>query len=98
MNLTGKQKSFLRSKAQVLKPVFQIGKEGFSKTFQDSITNYLLKNELLKFSILDTCSLTKEAIIKLLVDNDFEVVQSIGKTLVIFKENPNLEKGIELPR
>jgi RNA-binding protein len=97
MNLTGKQKSFLRSKGQVLKPVFQLGKEGFTLTFKNSIQSYLAKYELLKISVLDNCSLTSSEIVALLEGEAIEVVQTIGKTLLLYKENPKLEKRIELP-
>lgn len=97
MKLTGKQKSFLRSKGQVLKPLFQLGKEGFTSSFQSNVETYLVKNELVKISILDTCSLEKKEIIEKFQEAEIEVVQSIGKTLLLYKNNPKLEKGIVLP-
>lgn len=96
--LTGKQKSFLRAKGQRLKPVFQIGKTGLTAELLNSVLDNLLKNELLKVSILDTCPLSKEELINAFQDAGIELAGSIGKTLLLYKENPRLEQKITLPR
>lgn len=96
--LKGKQKSYLRSLAQTLKPVFQIGKEGMNQAVFQSVYDFLFKNELGKISILDSCPQTKEEVASFFEQRQIEVVQVIGKTLVLYLPNKNLENRIRLPR
>ena len=88
--LTTKQKCELRSLAQTIKPVFQIGKEGITENMARDILAYLNKNELMKISILQNCSLTKEEATSELIT----VVQKIGRQLVCYKQSDNAKKPI----
>lgn len=98
MKLNGKQKSYLRGLAQTLKPMFQIGKEGLSSDVLQAISDYIVKNELGKISILDTCSETKDEIVAKIDETGMQVIQVIGNNLIIFKRNPKKEDGIRFPR
>lgn len=98
MILTGKQKSYLRSLAQTIKPMFQIGKEGVTPEVMTAIQNYITKNEIGKVAILDTCPESKEEISEKIASLNIQVVQVIGNNLVLFKRNHKLEDGIKLPR
>jgi len=98
MILNGKQKSYLRSLAQAIKPMFQIGKDGFSEVVQTAVMNYLLKNELGKIAILDSCPETKDEIALILETMKIHVVQVIGHNIVVYKRNPKLENGIRYPQ
>lgn len=96
--LTGKQKSHLRSLAMKKKPVFQIGKEGITPTLLAAIDAYVAKNELLKIALFDASGIAPEELGEALAKLDIAVVQTIGKNLVVYRQNPKLEHGIELPR
>ncbi len=96
--LTGKQKSFLRGLGQSLKPVFQVGKTGYTSELLRSVLEYLLKNEIIKLSVLDTCPVTKSELGELFAQEGIEVAGSIGKTILLYKENPRLEQKIKLPQ
>ncbi len=98
MNLSGKQKSFLRKLAQTLKPIFQIGKDGLSDTLSVQILNYLKKYELVKVSVLDTCPIEKTELIHSIETAGMNVVQTIGKTIVLYRPSYELASKIELPR
>jgi len=98
MTLTGKQKRYLRGLAMTRRPVFQIGKEGITPALVQSLDDYFIKNELMKVSILDTCPMTAEEITAQLTDLSVSVVQIIGKTMVLYRRNPRLTDGIELPQ
>ncbi|SFH66787.1 ribosome assembly RNA-binding protein YhbY [Pisciglobus halotolerans] len=86
MKLTGKQKSFLRSKAHHLHPIFQIGKNGINDELLKQIGEALEKRELIKISLLqntdeeaaDVASAVEETI-------DAKAVQIIGRVIVLFK-------------
>ncbi len=96
--LTKKQIKFLKSTAHSLKPITQIGKNGVTSELIADISNYLLKHELMKVSILDNCGEDKKEVAAKIAENDIEVVQIIGNTLVLYKENPELKDRIRLPK
>ncbi|MGB3161375.1 ribosome assembly RNA-binding protein YhbY [Carnobacterium sp.] len=86
MDLTGKQKRFLRSKAHHLNPIFQIGKNGLNKEVIIQIGEALEKRELLKISLLqNTDETAQEVANKIEADLGCEVVQIIGRVIVLFQ-------------
>ncbi|MBD7906887.1 ribosome assembly RNA-binding protein YhbY [Sporosarcina gallistercoris] len=95
--LTSKQKSFLRSEAHHLQPIFQIGKSGMTDAIIKQIEEALEARELIKLSVLQNCEQDKEEIADILSQQDgFEVVQIIGKTIILYKESKE-KKKIVLP-
>lgn len=95
--LTGKQKSFLRSKAHHLTPLFQIGKNGLTESVIVQIEEALEAKELMKVSILQNCGEDKKEIAEKLSQREgMNIVQTIGNTLVLYKESEE-KKQIELP-
>ena len=95
--MTGKQKRFLRVLAHPLKPVVNLGKQGFSRETRREIEVQLLDHELIKLKVLDSCPFTKkECADELSRAKSLEVVQVIGKTLVLYCPHPD-EPEIELP-
>ena len=87
--LTSKQKSFLRSKANHLKPVFQIGKDGITEEFLTDVLAYLNKHELMKISILQNSDVTFDMCKAAFDVCEIEICQHIGRTLVIYKHSDN---------
>lgn len=97
IELTGKQKRYLRSLGSTMDPVVQIGKGGISDALIDSTMDALLARELIKVRVLQNCAEEpKEAIPALAEAVDAELVQIIGRNGLLYK--PNEEKSkIELP-
>lgn len=96
--LTTKQKVYLRSLAQGIKPVCQIGKEGLSENLLETVLNCLNKHELIKISILQNSIVTKEEAEEFFTDNDIEFVQAIGRQIVLYKESDDAIDPIKLPK
>ncbi|MEA5026341.1 RNA-binding protein YhbY [bioreactor metagenome] len=95
--LNNKQKAYLRALANRERAVFQLGKDGISSNTVAGISDGLTANELLKFSLLKSCPLTvTEAAIEVASLTQSEIVQVIGRTVVLYKRNP--EGNIKLPR
>lgn len=95
--LTGKQNRYLRSLAVDQNALFQIGKEGLSENLYVSLKEALKARELVKISILKTCDIDiNEIAIEVCAHTQSELVQKIGKTLVIYKHNSK-EPKIILP-
>ena len=95
--MTGKQKSYLRSLAHELKPVFQIGKDGVNDNMITDIRSYLNKHELVKVSVLQNCPEDMDEIEETFTDCGFNVIQVIGRTLVIYLKSKNAKNPIILP-
>lgn len=96
MILSGKQKRYLRSLAVNEKAIFQIGKEGLSENLFDSLNEALKARELVKVSVLKTCEIElNEIVIDLCAHSGAQLVQVIGKTIVLYK--PGRPKKIILP-
>ncbi|HGF8041727.1 TPA: ribosome assembly RNA-binding protein YhbY [Enterococcus faecium] len=86
MSLRGKQKRFLRSKAHHLQPIFQIGKGGINSAMIVQIEEALEKRELVKVSLLqNTDEVAEEAAQVLEKEIDCEIVQIIGRVIVLYK-------------
>ncbi|AJY76250.1 ribosome assembly RNA-binding protein YhbY [Paenibacillus beijingensis] len=95
--LTGKQKRYLRSLAHHLKPVFQVGKGGTNENLVRHIEEAIETRELMKISVLNNClDDPKEIGSELAKSSGCELVQVIGKTIVLYKESKD-NKTIELP-
>lgn len=95
--LKGKQKRFLRAKANPLKPIFQVGKMGVTTNMTEQINEALEKRELLKVSILQNCAEDKATVANELKNGTgAEVVQIIGNIIVLYKESTE-NKHIQLP-
>ena len=95
MTLTGKQKKYLKQKSHSLKPLILLGKHGLTSNLLKQIKEVVLDHELLKIKILDTSPVNKkDAAVQICNECDSEIIQSIGKTLVIYRansENPSYE-------
>lgn len=90
--LTGKQKRYLRSQAHNMNAIFQIGKEGVHQTQIDGILDALRVHELIKIKILESCHQSKNEIaLELSIKTKAEVVQILGRTIVLYKVS---DKGI----
>jgi RNA-binding protein len=95
--LTGKQKRHLRSLAHHLDPIFQVGKGGVNENLIRQIEDALEARELLKVSVLQNCEQDKDEVAEELIEGaGAELVQVIGKTIVLYKESVE-NKKIKLP-
>ena len=90
MQLRGKQKRFLRAQANHLQPIFAVGKEGLTKQWLAQLDGALDLRELIKVNILQNADVTTAELKDFIEQNtDIQVVQSIGRVLVLFKVSAN---------
>ncbi len=95
--ITGKQRSYLRSLANSIEPIFQVGKGGINENMVKQFNEALEARELIKVSVLknsadDTRDICNEA-----ADlTGSEVVQIIGNKFVLYKESKE-NKVLVLP-
>jgi RNA-binding protein len=91
--MTGKQKRHLRALAHPLKPLVNLGKLGLSPETRREIEFQLLDHELIKCKVLDSCPLSKKEFAEEISNQtEIEVIQVIGKTLVLFSPLPEDSK------
>ena len=83
--------------AHHLDPLFQVGKGGSNDHLIRHISEAIEKRELLKVSVLNNCMEDpREIAAELAKGAKAELVQVIGKTIVLYKESKD-NKTIELP-
>ena len=95
--LTGKQKRYLRSLAHHIDPIFQVGKGGVNDHLIRHIEEALEVRELIKITVLNNSGEDRNEVgVELAEKAGAELVQVIGKIIVLYKESRNQPK-IELP-
>jgi len=93
--LSTKQKKQLRALGHQLQPVVHIGKDGLSLNVIQNIQNALDAHELIKIQVLKSCPNTMlELVLDISHLTNSQLVQSIGKTLLMYKTSK--EKKIKL--
>jgi RNA-binding protein len=85
MDLTGKQKRYLRAEAHHLTPIVQIGKGGLTNEIKTSIRKALDARELIKVAILQNSDADINDVAEEIEELSFDVVQKIGRIIVVFK-------------
>ena len=94
--LNGKQKRYLRALAVNERAICQVGKEGIDDNLIKAIKENLKARELVKISVLKSCELQmNEIAVELCANTGAELVQKIGRTLVLYKQSK--ERLITLP-
>lgn len=93
VELTGKQIRYLRGLGHGLEAKVIVGHEGLSENLLISARENLLVNELLKVKLGQNCPLQKDEAAKLLAEQtSAALVQQIGKTILLYRPNPELKK------
>lgn len=97
--MTSKQRAYLKSIASTYEPIFQIGKSSVTPELVNSILEALEKRELIKISVLKNCFDDPKEIAQTISERTHsEVVQVIGKKIVLYKESSKKEnRKIILP-
>lgn len=91
MELTGKQKRYLRSLAVNIRPIVQIGKSGLSNEILTSIRHAADSRELIKVNILQNSDETAKDVAAMIDEMGLNVVQIIGRNVVVFKVSDRKE-------
>ncbi len=97
--MTSKQRAYLKSLAMTMEPIFQIGKSSVTPELTAAILEALTARELIKVSVLQNCADDPRTIAETIAERTHsQVVQVIGKKIVLYKEGKDDKKRIELPR
>jgi RNA-binding protein len=94
--LNSKQTQFLRALAHPLKPLVQVGNKGVSETLIQQVSEQLLAHELIKVRFNTESVEPAEVMEQLAERTESELVQKLGRTLVLYRRHDTKPK-IELP-
>ena len=96
--MTSKQRAYLMSLASTLSPIFQVGKSSLTPELTDAISESFNNRELIKISVLKNCFDDPKEIAQVIAERTHsQVIQVIGKKIVLYKPNKDNPK-IELPK
>ena len=96
--MTSKQRAYLKSLAMTMDPIFQIGKSSLTPENTQAIGEALDARELIKISVLQNCMDDPKEIAQIVAERTrSQVVQVIGKKIVLYKEGKDNKKKIMLP-
>ena len=91
--MKGTERAALRAEAHHLSPTVHVGQHGLSPTLITSLDDTLRTHELVKVKLGKNADLKgKEAAGQLAAATKSEVIQVIGHTATLYRENPDLKK------
>lgn len=96
--LTGKEKRFLRSLANTMEPIVQVGKGSVNESVLFSLNEALEARELVKVRVLKNCLEEVGDVAQTLAEQSkAELVQVIGRNVLLYRRHPK-KPVIELPK
>jgi RNA-binding protein len=98
MSLSKNQIKHLRGLCHALRPVVMLGQKGLTQEVLDELEIALKHHELVKIKVaVDDRELRQKIIESLCETSQSEVVQSIGKTVSVFRRNTR-NPVVDLPK
>ena len=96
--MTTKQRAYLKSLAMTMEPIFQVGKNSITPELVGAVSEALAAREMIKISVLKNCADDPKELAQILAERTrSQVVQVIGKKIVLYKEGKDKNKKIQLP-
>ena len=96
--MTTKQRAYLKSLAMTMEPIFQVGKNSITPELVGAVSEALAARELIKISVLKNCADDPKELAQILAERTrSQVVQVIGKKIVLYKEGKDKNKKLQLP-
>lgn len=96
--MTSKQRAYLKGLAMTMDPILQIGKSSVTPEMTASVAEALEARELIKINVLQNCADDLRQMADTLAERTrSQVVQVIGRKIVLYKEGKEEKKKIVLP-
>ena len=97
--MTSKQRAYLKGLAMTMDPILQLGKGGLTPENTAAVEEALAARELIKISVLQNCMDDPKELAQMVAERTkSQVVQVIGKKIVLYKEGKENKKKIMLPK
>ena len=91
VEFTGKARAALRAEAHHLNALVHVGQQGITPAVLQSLKDALRTKELVKIQVARASDVTaKEAAPRLAQQAGAEVIQVIGRTLTLYRHNPDI--------
>lgn len=95
MNLTSKQRAYLRKIAVNEDTITQLGKDGITDSFVNSLELAIAKREIVKFRVLENSMLTAREAAELTAQRiNAQVVTVIGSKAVLYRQSEDNVLGL----
>ncbi|MEP6766290.1 MAG: YhbY family RNA-binding protein [Gemmatimonadaceae bacterium] len=92
--MTGKDRAALRAEAHHLKANVHVGHAGLTPALLQSLDDVLRTHELVKAQVAQAGELSaRDAANEIASQMGAEVIQVIGRTFTLYRENPELKRG-----
>lgn len=96
--MTSKERAYLKGLAMNMDPILNIGKNSVTPELIVSVEEAIAKRELIKIGVLKNCLDDPREIANTIAERSkSQVVQVIGKKIILYKKNIKNPK-IELPK
>jgi RNA-binding protein len=93
MTLSSKERAELRAEAHHLTPMVHVGHQGLTDALRQTLDDALRTHELVKVALAKSTDVSaKDAALQLAEQVGADVVQTIGRTCTLYRENPDLER------
>lgn len=94
--MTSKRRAELRGMANRIEPLFHVGKSGVTPAVIAQTNEVFNTRELIKLKVLLESAPEKprEIAEKIAAETGSQVVQVIGGSIILYKENPDIENGV----
>lgn len=86
--ITTKERADLRGQAQKLDAIIQVGKDGVTHEVVNTVDQALFARELIKITVLESCPTETKEVAQILSERSrADIVQVIGRKIVLYKKN-----------
>ena len=93
MTLSSKERAALRAEAHHLTALVHVGHHGLTDALRQTLDDALRTHELVKVALTKSTDVSaKDAAHQLAEQLGADVVQTIGRTCTLYRENPDLER------
>lgn len=97
--ITSKQRAYLKGLAMTMDPILQLGKGGLTPENTASVDEALAARELIKINVLQNCLEDSRQMAETLAERTrSQMVQVIGRKIVLYREGKDDKKKIVLPK
>ena len=86
--LTNRELSALKARAQLLKPMLKVGKEGLSPAFLKAVDETLAHHDLVKVKFDEFKDRRKELGPQLAAGVSARIIMAVGHVIVLFRRKP----------
>lgn len=96
--MTSKQRAYLKGLAMKMEPIMQLGKGSVTPENTAAVEEALAARELIKINVLQNCLDDPRQMAEVLAERTHsQVVQVIGRKIVLYREGKDNKKKIVLP-